>query len=51
MKTQTTIRTIGNSLGIIIPKLYAEHLNIKENDTVTLEDGKTKGVKYVNVLK
>ncbi len=34
---ESSVRKIGNSLGIIIPKSVTDSLHLKEGDTVTVE--------------
>lgn len=39
---KTTLRRIGNSLGVTLPKHLIDQLNLKQGDTVNIETKKGK---------
>lgn len=46
---ESSVRKIGNSLGIIIPKSVTDSLHLKEGDTVTVEiEGNSIKVTAIN---
>ena len=51
MDTTTKVRQIGGSLMLILPQLYARHLNIREGDELVLRDEEGKRGKFISFWK
>ena len=51
MKINTKARRVGDSLALTIPKHLAEHLEIKENTPLILEDKVGKRGKFAAFWK
>jgi putative addiction module antidote len=47
---ETTIRKVGNSLGVILPKQLIDNLNLKNGDTLSInQNGNMIEIKPVDV--
>lgn len=51
MKTELKIINVGGNRGIIIPKLYSEHIGIEIGDKIEIQDDEGKHGKYLSFWK
>ena len=51
MESTKKIIKLGGSLILIIPPLYAKHIEITEGETITIKDDKGKHGKFISFWK
>lgn len=49
MKIKIKASKIGGSLTLTIPKIYWEHLNVKDEQDVTIEDKEGRKGKFIAI--
>jgi len=47
METEVTVRRWGNSLGIVLPQIFVESNNLKENEKIKVEIKKRANIKRI----